>query len=135
MMKCDKYIIKPEEKLVVGEMKRKTPKNVTQECLDKNETLYSLFLDLHIKGIIEDVSDMKQPFKGVAKCQNEDDFSEKTGKKIADMKVGYKYHMSMYKKYKQLLSIIRDIECDVMDLKDSHIEKAIKLDEKLAEFL
>ena len=134
-MKCDKYIIKPEEKIIVGEMKRTTPKNVMSESLDKNEDLYSLFYILCTKGAIKDINDVLQPFKGVARCQEEDEFSEKTGKQIADMKVGYKYHMSMYKKYQQLLSIIRDIECDVMDLKDSHIEKAIKLDEKLAEFL
>lgn len=136
-MRCDKYIVKPEQGVVVGTLYRNGCDGIYLETnYDAKHKLLNMFIELLIRrGLIEDIKDVPHPFKGVAKCQAPDEFSEKTGKQIVDIKTTYKYHVAMARKYRQLIRIFRKMVREAELLEQKHWKAAIKLDEKLESFM
>lgn len=137
-MKCDNYIIKPEKGIVVGELDRKSPKNVWDETDNLKTGILrqpSTLIHDMLLTIIDDIDEEYRPFKAVARCQGGDEFSEETGKKIVDLKVNYKYHLAMAKKYRQIIRELKKMLKRIENLEQKHYNKYQQIDEKLAEFL
>lgn len=137
-MKCDNYIIKPEKGIVVGELDRKKPKNVWDETKILNRGIFkypSTLIQDMLFTVIDDIDEEYKPFKAVARCQGGDEFSEETGKKIVDLKVNYKYHLAMAKKYRQIIRELKKMLKKIEKLEQKHYNKYQQIDEKLAEFL
>lgn len=137
-MRCDKYIVKQDQGLVVGELFRKD-NSIIQEVRHRfgndisNVVVMCKFIGRGIKEPSED--NHGKPFRGIAKCQQGDKFSEATGKKIVDMKTAYKYHIAMSKKYRQIEKRLLETFEKISRLKDEHLEKAGNLDEMLGKYL
>lgn len=97
--------------------------------------MFSYLISRMIFNVVGDINEEYKPFKAVAKCQGGDEFSEETGKKIVDLKVNYKYHMVMAKKYRQIIRELRKMLRQIEKLEQEHYNKYQQIDEKLAEFL
>lgn len=138
MKKCNKYIVNPQNGIVVGELTREKVETVWDETSNlKIKGQHNMFpyIISQIFKVVKDIDEEYKPFKAVARCRGGDEFSEETGKKIVDLKVNYKYHMVMAKKYRQIIRELRKILRQIEKLEQKHYNKYQQIDEKLAEFL
>lgn len=136
-MKCDRYIVKPEIGLVVGEKDRTWKDDVVTEIEKKLGSDVGLFISslCHHLDFYEILKPDGPKFKSVARCQEGDEYSEKIGMQIVDAKVSYKYHHSMQRKYQRILRELRKIVKGIEELESKHRNEAAKYDDKLATFL
>lgn len=134
-MRCNKYIVKPEEKMVIGTIRKFETKRVIDEIGD----IYGLYspLTLAVDAILPSnySNDLFSKIKGVAKCQDCDEFSEKTGKNIVDIKVSYKYHDAMIRKYNYLERNLKKLLNKIYELKREHVAYKEMCDEKLKKYM
>lgn len=116
-----KYIIKPDEKVVVGIVNnRKKIPGVIDELIESFPKKYSDMIWFGFQKLITDVPHEKAPLKAIAMCMDEDEFSKETGIDIVDEKLNYKYHSSMVKKYEQLEKYLKLVLDKVEELKILH---------------
>ena len=106
-------------------------KSISEE-LQKDFALFRLFLYSPILDIFQDPY---LEYRGVAKCCEQDEFSEKVGRQIADIKIGIKYHTSMAKKYKQLERYVTEAKEKFKRLRREHEAYIEMYDEKLKSFM
>lgn len=131
-----KYIIKPDEKIVVGivDDRKKVP-GVIDELVDRFPQKYSDMIWFGFQKLITDVPHEKDPLKAIAVCQDEDEFSKETGINIVDDKLNYKYHSSMVKKYEQLEKYLKPVLDKVNELKLLHQAYARMSDDELKKYM
>lgn len=142
-MKKIEYLIKPENKVVVGVIDKEDCKNVEGEIVDElRHGRMGIVQCIVAKKILSDgVQDIDDIFedthfiRGVAKCDEKDVFDEKIGKAIVGTKINYKYHDLMSRKYNQMIRIFQEVIDDLKRLRDRHIVSRDKCDLKLAKYL
>lgn len=142
-MKEKKYIVKAEKELVVSLLKVNDKENdykysVVDEVYSKcsSDTYYSiigLIENYYYNGNVLDIP-TEAVYKGVAKCDNFDEFNEKTGKRIAGNKAEMKYHLAMAKKYKKLVEIIGKAYEELYVLECEHANRALNLNHRIEEY-
>lgn len=144
-MKKIEYLIKPENKVVVGVIDKADCKSVEGEIVNElRHGRMGIVQCVVAKKILSDgvgVQDIDDIFedthfiRGVAKCDEKDVFDEKIGKAIVGTKINYKYHDLMTRKYYQMIRILQDtIDC-LKRLQSRHIVSRDKCDLKLAKYL
>ena len=112
------YIVKPEERVVVG--KYSTYMDV-QEWMDKYPKWKKAILKVaRYTG--------KHPYypemvKGIARCSEDDEFNEVTGKKLAEQKVNAKRHERIAKEAYSLSKMFEELMHDMDALYDFHCKK------------
>jgi hypothetical protein len=131
-MKCDKYIVKPIDRIVVGIKEWRRADSVMDEirCKIGNKKAYWIWPIINFFD-----NSCPDSIKGVAVCLPEDNFSVDVGKNIVNTKIDYKYHLSMYKKYDQIERILDDIKGSITELKDKHEKSFKKIGRKLDRFV
>ena len=122
-----KYIIKPEEGMVIGMLDKKYCPGVRIETYRKKPGV--LWIAEH------DIHDDGKYYKAVAKAQDGDVFDEKVGKSIVAKKIKWKYHRNMMKKYQQNIDYFKNIVRELEKLERDHHEKMWKVDEELKKYL
>lgn len=143
-MREKNYIVNPEKKIVVAILKANIDNvddmkgiadEVIREC--SRTTIYAI-LELIEKAGDFDMSNLDIPYevlyKGIAKCDEHDEFNEEIGKKIAGNKAEMKYHIAMAKKYKVLVSLIEKAYEELYVLECKHANKAFKINNNIKKY-
>ena len=120
-----KYIIKPEDGMVIGIME--DVKNIHNEIV-ANEKYKLLDEVLYIKAfnIGEKYPDK---IKATARVKDGDKFDEVTGKRIVEKKLYRKLHERLARQYSQLQDVINELSIITSNMESIHIDKAIKINE------
>ena len=71
----------------------------------------------------------------VAKCDDEDDFDEMTGKRICDAKADLKYHNMMYNRYVYADYVLGKLKLAIAKLEKKHWEKIERLERDLDQYV
>lgn len=138
-MREKRFIIKPEEKVVVAIMDASN-RGVTDEIVSKctKSTMYAA-LNLIMNAYDMNVPDLEIPYnasyKGVSTCDEHDIFDEKKGRDIAESKADMKYHTAMAKKYKRLVDILAKAQKEIHVLELEHQLKSLRIEERLCKYL
>lgn len=139
-MREKRFIVKPEEKVVVAIMDAYC--DGIQEEVEKKSTRLTANLVQHIitndyrKGLNYPNYEIHYnvPYKGVSKCDKDDEFDEKKGKNIAGNKADMKYHIAMMKKYKRLKDIFAKASDEMYELEMEHLNKVDNIKESLQKY-
>jgi len=134
----DRYFANKEKGIVVSKLSRLgAGRTVIDEMGNKLgyfgvELMSAIFHQTDFLDIDDGCEDY---FIGIAKCKKPDEFSEKTGRQIADIKAEYKYHSAMQRKYQQIIRRLHETLRVVEDLELEHRNKMARFDEKLKKFM
>ena len=134
----DKYFVNKEKGIVVSKLSRfGDGRRVTDEMRNELGCFgVSILTSLYNHTDFVDIDDtFEDSFIGVAKCHKTDEFSEKIGKKIADMKAEYKYHSLMQRKYQQIIRHLHKLLRSIENLEREHRNKMVKVDERLKKYM
>lgn len=143
-MKEKRYIINPEEKVVVAMMNANTidpddTAGVADEVVEKctSLTMYAV-IELINRAVDCNMPNLDIPcdelYKGIAKCDEYDDFDPVLGKQIAGNKAEMKYHIAMSKKYKRLVDILGKAYEELYILECEHANKALKISNNIKKY-
>ena len=138
-MREKRFIIKPEEKVVVAIMDA-SEGGVTDEVVSRctKPTMYAA-LSMIMNAYDMNVPDLEIPYnasyKGVSMCDQYDIFDEQKGRDIAGSKADMKYHTAMAKKYKRLSDIFDKAKKEMRVLELEHQLKSARIEEKLYTYL
>lgn len=119
-----KYIVKPEDGMVIGIMKNTKDMydEVTQsEKCDNLRTLISEIIDI--------TAEYPSEIKAIARVKDGDTFDEETGKRIVEKKLYRKLHDRLARQYSQLQDIINKLSIITSNMESIHIDKAIRINE------
>lgn len=129
-----KYVVKPEEKMVIGWIDLRDYNSVTgiyDETRNNRLPVDWLIMDLNIEDVREQDSHI---IKAVSKCDDRDEFDEKIGKKIVADIIEKKYHILILKKYKQCERSIKKILVDIFSLKIMHNNRLKELQARIDKY-
>lgn len=134
-MRGTKFIVKPEEKIVVAIMSGM--EDVTNEVLRKcTKSTQHVVDELISSGRHFNCPKLDLPYKtefrSVARCDDRDIFDEKIGKNISENKALLKYHTTMQRKYGRLSELLKKASKEIEELRINHILKAINIRKSLA---
>ena len=124
MKKNIKYIVKPEEEMVIG--------IYDDNGEDLKKCIYSLSAD--IQNAIFDlvfIDNMVQRYpkqiKAIAKCHDGDEFDEETGKKIVEAKIDMKRHERMWRIHSHILESLQKAMNKLKNDQSVHLDKLYKI--------
>lgn len=119
-----KYIVKPEDGMVIGIME--DVKNIHNEIVANEKC--KLLDELYIKAfnIGEKYPDK---IKATARVKDGDKFDEVTGKRIVEKKLYRKLHERLARQYSQLQDIIEDLYKTALNMESIHVDKYTKISE------
>lgn len=119
-----KYIVKPEEGIVIGIMEN------TKDMYD--EVTQSAKCD-NLRRLISEIIDISAEFpleiKAIARVKDGDTFDEETGKRIVEKKLYGKLHDRLARQYSHLQNIIENLYETALNMESIHIDKYIKIGE------
>ena len=121
-----KYIVKPEEGIVIGILDKANCTGARVEACRKMPG--SLWWEDH------DIYDDGDYYKAIARVRDGDVFDEKVGKSIVAKKIKWKYHRNMMKKYQQNISHYKNIVKTLEELEAHHHAEMWKCDEELKKY-
>lgn len=125
MSKNVKFIIKPEEKMVIAKKNREDCITVEEEVKKHcSELVQTVIRRILLSKYSQDIDYVTAPFTGIAKCDDVDIFDENIGKEIACSKVDYKYHIAMEKKFANLENNLTKTIGEIKFLRNLHAVKA-----------
>ena len=119
-----KYIVKPEEGIVIGIMKN------TKDMYD--EVTQSAKCDnlLALISVITDIcAEYPSEIKAIARVKDGDIFDEVIGKRIVEKKLYRKLHDRLARQYSQLQDIIEDLYKTALNMESIHVDKYAKISE------
>ena len=117
-----KFIIKPEEKIVVGIFKDKSNRYSLFDELFRhfNKKELEILVDLcRQKGYM--LPD--KPIRSIARCHEDDVWNEETGRKVAEAKLDMKRHARFIRQYDSLIVTLHKILRMLCELQDEHVDK------------
>ena len=103
-----RYIVKPEERIVVGIYKDRYNGCSLMDELYKNfnEEQIKLLINLcSVKGYLFP----DKPIRSIARCHEEDIWNEETGRKVAEAKLDMKRHTRFIRQYDVLIGTLHKI--------------------------
>lgn len=119
-----KYIVKPEDGIVIGIMKN--TKDMYDE-VTQNEKCDNL---LALISVITDIcAEYPSEIKAIARAKDGDTFDEVTGKRIVEKKLYRKLHDRLARQYSQLQDIIEDLYKTALNMESIHVDKYAKISE------
>ena len=117
-----KYIVKPEEKVVIGIYVLSRPELLSDTCnftnVEKN-IIESIFI---FSKQFEDAFDDKT-IKAVARCHGEDEFNEEFGKKLVEAKISKKRHEIIMRQSNRIMKILAELNAKYRILYHKHFKK------------
>ena len=119
-----KYIVKPEDGIVIGIMKN------TKDIYD--EVTQSAKCDnlLALISVITDIcAEYPSEIKAIARVKDGDTFDEVIGKRIVEKKLYRKLHDRLARQYSQLQDIIEDLYKTALNMESIHVDKYAKISE------
>ena len=69
------------------------------------------------------------------KCQDSDEYDEKTGKEICNIKADLKYHNMMYNRYVYVDYVLGKLKIAIAKLEKKHMEKMERLEKDLDQYM
>ena len=137
-MRKKEFMISQKDKLVETTIDA-SRYGVTDEVAKKcTKTTMHIVLDMILNAYKLKVPDLDIPYKasykGIAKCDKNDVFSERKGKEIAGSKADMKYHIAMMKKYKRLAGVFEKAQEEMYILEMNHALKAQNIKNNLNKF-
>ena len=122
-----KYIVKPEEKIVVGIVERpSTMPWATRNILNGDERWLLSGTELWCGDSRKD--------KAVARCTGEDTFDETIGKRIVELKLNYKWHIRVAKSLLRCADKLLELSERLTNESDKYIALAKECAGKLDTF-
>lgn len=119
-----KYIVKPEDGIVIGIMKN--TKDMYDE-VTQNEKCDNL---LALISVITDIcAEYPSEIKAIARVKDGDTFDEVTGKRIVEKKLYRKLHERLARQYSQLQDVIEDLYKTALNMESIHVDKYAKISE------
>lgn len=120
MNKNIKYIVKPEEEMVIGIYE--------DNGEDLKKCIYSLSANIQkaILGIVL-VPRYPKQIKAIAKCHDGDEFDEETGKKIVEAKINMKRHERMWRIHSHILESLQKAMNKLKNDQSVHLDKLYKI--------
>lgn len=121
-----KYIVKPEEKMVIGiyELPRS---EILNELSNFTYVECEMIRDIFIRsGIFADSTNnpyQTKFIKAIARCHGNDEFDEAFGKKLVEAKISKKRHEIVCKQLVAILETIENFQDKVIDLLAKHYDK------------
>ena len=117
-----KYIIKPEEKVVIGIYVLSRPELLSEissfNCVESN-IIESIFL---FSKRFEDVFNDKT-IKAVARCHDDDEFNEDFGKKLVEANISKKRHEIIMRQSSRIMKILAELNSKCRILYHKHFKK------------
>lgn len=134
-MRNIKYVVNEDKRMVVGILNKIECMNLREE-LDARlpKSLKDLFCPFWIPQNIDIDGVGDKEFKGKAVALAMDDFDVGIGKKIAGLKIDYKYHVLMMKRYKYLMKMMKKLLNECKRLEREHFAYAVKCDYELNKY-
>lgn len=127
-----KYIIKPEEKMVIGIYVLREPEllaeNSNLTVTEKGILREIVLFNDRINGIFD------TKIKAVAKCHGNDVFNEEYGKKLVEAKISKKRHEIVLKNIKIVMEITKDFQSKMCLLYTKHNRKMEHITKDLREY-
>lgn len=128
-----KYIIKPEDNVVVAIGEEDYIKNIDSEMKRYCDSMtFALLQDL---AAISAFNIYNHSFKSVAKCDEYDEFNEKIGKEIAGGKADIKYHRAMANEYKKMIKVLEMAIEEVENLYNMHETKKANIEKSIEKYV
>jgi tRNA isopentenyl-2-thiomethyl-A-37 hydroxylase MiaE len=120
MNKNIKYIVKPEEEMVIGIYE--------DNGEDLKKCIYSLSSNIQkaILGIVL-VPRYPKQIKAIAKCHDGDEFDEEIGKKIVEAKINMKRHERMWRIHSHILESLQKAMNKLKNDQSVHLDKLYKI--------
>lgn len=125
MKKNIKYIVKPEEEMVIGIYE------------DSGEDLKNFVYSLPTSEMRRNIIDMvytydivpffPEQIKAIAKCHDGDEFDEEIGKKIVEAKINIKRHERIWRVYSHLLEFLQKTMNMLKNDQSVHLDKLYKI--------
>lgn len=125
-----KYIVKPEEGLVIGIY-------YGNERDDIWETIFSQLPMSEMFAVIELVcasGNKDYTIKAIAKCSEEDEFDPEYGKKLVEAKIYRKLHANAIRKIEKLMKNFDKISMRLQNERIRHEWKVSNIDKDLKEY-
>lgn len=120
-----KYIVKPEDGMVIGIMEDVKNINIeiaaNEKCKLLDEVLYIKAFNIGKK--------YPDKIKATARVKDGDNFDEVTGKRIVEKKLYRKLHERLARQYSQLQDVINNLSIITSNMESIHIDKAIRINE------
>lgn len=124
-------------------------------CSDKDSGITSLYASDY-RGISREISSEEEVVKKITKftlcllyefpllhscgvyatshCSPEDEYDEKKGKEVCNVKADLKYHKKMYDRYLKVAWMLRRVSNRLMDYVNMHQEKIERLEKDLDQY-
>ena len=123
-----KYIVKPEEKIVIGIYTRRSD----DYLLNRMSSYSNVVKNIFELALLDHESESE--IKAVAKCHEDDEFNEEFGKKLVEAKINKKRHQRLLR---QLDVACKDL-CSCMeayhDLCREHTKKIVSINNDLKNY-
>lgn len=125
-----KFISKPEEKVTIC-IKETGYSDIVEEVESHCSELTRFIIRnlSYIDPCSPYIIQHGKTYKGVARCMEEDEFDEETGKKLAKLNADIKQRMKISSKYNRIIFGLENTIDELRQLMESHEEK---IDELLA---
>ena len=119
MKKDIKYIVKPEEKMVIGIYE--------DNGEDLRNFIYSLPNLIDFVYAYNIVPCFPEQIKAIAKCHDGDEFDEEIGKKIVEAKINMKRHERTWRVCSHLLKFLDKMVSRIENDQSVHLNKLYKI--------
>lgn len=126
MNKEIKYIVKPEEKMVIGIYELPHSEvlcELNNFTYSEREIIRAIFL--YSERFADDINNPYRTkfIKAIARCHGDDEFDETFGKKLVEAKISKKRHEIVCKQLIAILEIVGGFREKAMDLLSKHDDK------------
>lgn len=130
-MKNKKFIIKPEDGVVVGiftEDNNGFSRILREATSDASDIQKDIVMALcSYKGYLWD----NKPIRSVARCSSDDEWNEEIGKKVAETKLDLKRHVKLIRQYDVLIGELHKLENKLYERQQDHVDKFEKINDDL----